>query len=99
MEILATSARTMLDRAAFGVAQASPAGDWQFLNDRFREIVGHSRQEHLASSERDITDPDDRAESDGSGAGSWRMRFRLLIGEPLCPGRMEPSCGPNCVSL
>jgi two-component system cell cycle sensor histidine kinase/response regulator CckA len=63
-----------VDQAAFGVGQASISGDWQFLNDRFCEIVGHARQELLASSERDITHPDDRAASD-------EVIRRLLVGE------------------
>jgi len=63
-----------VDQAAFGVGQASISGDWQFLNDRFCEIVGHSRQELLARSELDITHPDDRGASD-------EVIRRLLVGE------------------
>jgi PAS domain S-box-containing protein len=74
MEVPVTSVQSMFDRAAFGVGQASPAGDWQFLNDRFCEIVGHLREELLASSERDITHADDRAASD-------EIVRRLLAGE------------------
>jgi PAS domain-containing protein len=64
MGISVTSARAMFDQAVFGVAQASPAGDWQFVNDPFCEIVDHSRQELLASSERHITHFDDSASTD-----------------------------------
>ena len=74
MEIPVNSYRAMFDQEAFGVAQASLAGKWQFLNDRFCEIVGHSRQQLLASSERDITHADDRAASEEA------IR-RLLAGE------------------
>jgi PAS domain-containing protein len=49
MEIPVTSARAIFDRAVFGVALLRPAGDRQFLNDRFCEIVNRSRQELLAS--------------------------------------------------
>jgi PAS domain S-box-containing protein len=58
MEIPVTSIPAMFSQAAFGVGLASPAGDWQLVNDRFCEIVGHSREELLASSYRDITHPE-----------------------------------------
>jgi PAS domain S-box-containing protein len=54
----------MLEQAECGVGQASPTGAWQLLNDRFCEIVGHSREELLACSDRDITHPDDRGASE-----------------------------------
>ena len=70
-----------VDQAAFGVGQASISGDWQFLNDRFCEIVGHSRQDLLASSERDITHPDDRAASDEV--------IRRLVGGEISSSSLE----------
>src|SRR3974390_768636 len=74
MGMPATSVRAIADQAAFGVGQASPTGDWQVVNDRFCEIVGHSREELLACSYRDITHADDRAVADEA------VR-RLLAGE------------------
>jgi PAS domain S-box-containing protein len=99
MEILVTSARAMFDRAVFGVAQASPAGDWQFLNDRFCEIVGHSRQGLLACSERDITHTDDRAASDEVIRWPLADEISLSSLENRLSRGDGTSCGPTCVSL
>ena len=74
MEIPVASLQAIFDQAALGVGLASPAGDWQLLNDRFCEIVGRSREELLGSSYRDITHADDRGCSD-------EVARRLLAGE------------------
>ena len=74
MEIPVASLQAIFDQAALGVGLASPAGDWQLLNDRFCEIVGRSREELLGSSYRDITHADDRGSSD-------EVARRLLAGE------------------
>ena len=46
MEIPVTGARVMFDQAVFGAAQASPAGDWQFLNDRLAGEISSSSLEN-----------------------------------------------------
>jgi PAS domain S-box-containing protein len=74
MEIPVISLQAIFDQAALGVGLASPAGNWQILNDRFCEIVGRSREELLGSSYPDITHADDRSASD-------EVVRRLLAGE------------------
>ena len=76
MEVPLTSLQAIFERAAFGVGQVSPAGDRQFLNDRFCEIVGYSREELFASSERDILMPMIALRQTKSYGGSWQVRFR-----------------------
>ena len=71
MEVPLTSLQAIFERAAFGVGQVSPAGDRQFLNDRFCEIVGYSREELFASSERDILMPMIALRQTKSYGGSW----------------------------
>ncbi|HEX8169796.1 MAG TPA: PAS domain S-box protein [Thermoanaerobaculia bacterium] len=59
-----TVAREDRIRAAFaltpvGIAFASPDGHWLFVNDRFRELTGYTREELARISLDGITHPDD----------------------------------------
>jgi PAS domain S-box-containing protein len=46
-------------QAPIGIAFASPDGHWLFVNDRFREIVGYTREELARISLNGITHADD----------------------------------------
>ncbi|HQA69226.1 MAG TPA: PAS domain S-box protein, partial [Aggregatilineales bacterium] len=54
--------RRIFEHAAIGMAQLSPEGYWQRVNDRLCEITGYSRDEMLQLNFRDITHPDDIGE-------------------------------------
>ncbi|HLV44646.1 MAG TPA: PAS domain S-box protein [Aggregatilineales bacterium] len=51
--------RRIFEHAAIGMAQLSPEGYWQRVNDRLCEITGYSREEMLQLNFREITHPDD----------------------------------------
>lgn len=51
--------RRIFEHAAVGMAQLSPDGDWQRVNDRLCDITGYSREEMLRLNFKDITHPDD----------------------------------------
>ncbi|MBV8516612.1 MAG: PAS domain S-box protein [Acidobacteria bacterium] len=51
--------RNAFTQAPVGIAFASPDGHWLFVNDRFRDIVGYTREELARVSLHGITHPDD----------------------------------------
>jgi PAS domain S-box-containing protein len=64
--------RAVYSQAAVGIAEADLTGRMVRTNDRYCEIIGHSREELLAMRIAEITHPDDRSET--------RDRFEELIG-------------------
>jgi PAS domain S-box-containing protein len=51
--------RNTFDNAAVGMAHKALDGRWIRVNDRFCEIIGHSREELLRSTFQELTHPDD----------------------------------------
>ena len=51
--------RTMCEQTAVGIAHMAPNGRFLWVNPRFCEIVGYTREEMLARTFQDITHPDD----------------------------------------
>ncbi len=51
--------RRVFDHAPIGIAFAAPDGHWLQVNDRFRQIVGYSREELARITFHSITHPDD----------------------------------------
>jgi PAS domain S-box-containing protein len=64
--------RAVYSQAATGIGEADLTGRIVRVNDRYCEIMGHSREELLGMRIADLTHPDDRAED--------RSRFERLIG-------------------
>lgn len=51
--------RSAFERAPIGLALAAPDGRWLQINERFRDIVGYSREELARITFHSITHPDD----------------------------------------
>jgi len=51
--------RATFEQAAVGIAHVDTVGRWIRVNDRLCDIVGHTREELLGKTFRDITHPDD----------------------------------------
>ncbi|MGE0131683.1 MAG: PAS domain S-box protein [Blastocatellales bacterium] len=49
--------RAIVNQATAGITQNDPTGKFMFVNDRYCEIVGYSREELLELRMQDITDP------------------------------------------
>jgi PAS domain S-box-containing protein len=59
--------RAIFEQAAVGIAQASVAGQFLSVNQRFCEFLGYQASELLGKTFGDVTHPDDRAESRAKG--------------------------------
>jgi PAS domain S-box-containing protein len=76
----------MVDQAAAGIAQTDRNGRFVFVNDRYCDILGRSRNELLRLNIRDITLPGDRARNEHlfqravNGGDAFAVELRYLRG-------------------
>ena len=69
--------RAIVEQVDAGIAEVDLSGKFTFVNDRFRQIVGRSREELMHSTVQDITHPDDLA---ATTAGLTRV---IELGSPF----------------